>query len=572
MHSLCTSRVTATTKNIVRSTVKKQRLRGRTRHIISTNNNTSFLGTTKTITTQPLTRRKETTFNTIIARSSLNTNTINNDDDNNGKSVSDSMDEKDVFNNVLPAVVVACVGSFLFGFHLGIVNPALDAIANSLGIAGHAQLKSAIVSIILAFAAIGSLLASPLADKLGRRSSLTFCAAPLLVGAGMCAQAMTVSEMLIGRAISGIGVGMASGLVPLYINEISPENFRGTLGSLVQLSICVGILAAVLLGIPYDPNFPALQESISFLTFSFDKWWRSMFYAAGIPALFLGFAAKVIPESPKWLRSQGRIQEAIKAEKLLWGGSYQQKQQQMQLENVQELQQEDEEKLMKKMTENGSSSSSSASWIEALFDPRYRKGVWIGAILFFAQQFAGINAVIYFSTPLFASAGLRYAVMGSVAVCVVNIFGTLLSTKILDKTGRKPLLKKSFLGMGVCCVFLSLAALNPSSSISSYVSLYGTLLYIFAFGMGVGPIPGLLAGELNSERVRAKAMSFAFLSHWVFNFCIGQGFLPIVQKIGIAAVWALFASVSFISSFMAQKFLVETRGKSFAEIDKEMNR
>ena len=301
MHSLCTSRVTATTKNIVRSTVKKQRLRGRTRHIISTNNNTSFLGTTKTITTQPLTRRKETTFNTIIARSSLNTNTINNDDDNNGKSVSDSMDEKDVFNNVLPAVVVACVGSFLFGFHLGIVNPALDAIANSLGIAGHAQLKSAIVSIILAFAAIGSLLASPLADKLGRRSSLTFCAAPLLVGAGMCAQAMTVSEMLIGRAISGIGVGMASGLVPLYINEISPENFRGTLGSLVQLSICVGILAAVLLGIPYDPNFPALQESISFLTFSFDKWWRSMFYAAGIPALFLGFAAKVIPESPKWL-------------------------------------------------------------------------------------------------------------------------------------------------------------------------------------------------------------------------------------------------------------------------------
>ena len=209
------------------------------------------------------------------------------------------LEGKALFDNVLPAVLVACIGSFLFGYHLGIVNPALNSISSSLDIATNAPLKSTIVSIILAFAAVGSLLTGPLADTLGRRSSLTFCAAPLLVGAAMCAQANSITEMLVGRAISGLGVGIASNLVPLYVTEISPEKFRGTLGSLVQLSICVGILVAVLLGIPYDPSFPGLQESVSFLKFNFDTWWRSMFYVAGMPALLMGFAAKVIPESPK---------------------------------------------------------------------------------------------------------------------------------------------------------------------------------------------------------------------------------------------------------------------------------
>jgi len=467
------------------------------------------------------------------------------------------LEGKALFDNVLPAVLVACIGSFLFGYHLGIVNPALNSISSSLDIATNAPLKSTIVSIILAFAAVGSLLTGPLADTLGRRSSLTFCAAPLLVGAAMCAQANSITEMLVGRAISGLGVGIASNLVPLYVTEISPEKFRGTLGSLVQLSICVGILVAVLLGIPYDPSFPGLQESVSFLKFNFDTWWRSMFYVAGMPALLMGFAAKVIPESPKWLRSRGRIEEAVKAENLLWGGS------ESSTASDGTVGSAESETLLK-------SESSTANWIEALFDPRYRKGVWTGGLLFFAQQFAGINAVIYFSTPLFAAAGLRNAVLGSVAVSAVNICGTLVSTKVLDKSGRKPLLKKSFLGMGTCCVFLSLAALNPTLTISSYVSLFGTLLYIFAFGVGVGPIPGLLAGELNSERVRGKAMSFAFLSHWCFNFCIGQGFLPVVEKVGISLVWSFFAAVCFISSALTHKYIIETKGKSFAEIEKEM--
>ena len=467
------------------------------------------------------------------------------------------LEGKVLFNNVLPAVLVACLGSFLFGYHLGIVNPALNAISSSLDIATNASLKSAIVSIILAFAAVGSVLTGPLADTLGRRSSLTFCAAPLLVGPAMCAQANSIGEMLVGRAISGLGVGIASNLVPLYVTEISPEKFRGTLGSLVQLSICVGILVAVLLGIPYDPSFPALQESMSFLKFNFETWWRSMFYVAGMPALLMGFAGKVIPESPKWLRSRGKIDEAVKAENLLWGG-------------VESTAAQDDTSKIEESEALLKSESATANWIEALFDPRYRKGVWIGALLFFAQQFAGINAVIYFSTPLFAAAGLRNAVLGSVAVSAVNIGGTLVSTKVLDKSGRKPLLQKSFLGMGACCVFLSLAALNPTLTISSYVSLFGTLLYIFAFGFGVGPIPGLLASELNSERVRGKAMSFAFLSHWFFNFCIGQGFLPVVEKVGISLVWSFFAAVCFISSALTQKYIIETKGKSFAEIEKEM--
>ena len=475
-------------------------------------------------------------------------------DESGNKSEMAPLEGKEVLNNVLPAVCVACIGAFLFGYHLAVVNPALSAISYHFDIAANATLQSAVVSIILAFAAVGSLITAPLADTVGRRSSLMFCAAPLLVGAAMCAQASSVTEMLVGRAISGLGIGIASNLVPLYVTEISPESHRGTLGSLVQLSICIGILIAVLLGVPYDASFPALQESVSFLNFDLEKWWRTMFYFAGMPALLLGFVAKVIPESPKWLRSRGRIQEAVKAESLLWGNS-----------SASNSSAAIDMEKSTPTTERGM-----ASWYDALFDPRYRKGVWIGAFLFLAQQFAGINAIIYFSTPIFVAAGLRNAVLGSVAVSVVNIAGTLVSTKVLDKSGRIPLLKKSFLGMGTCCAVLALAAMNPTSSISSYVSLFGTLFYIFSFGLGVGPIPGLLAAELNSEKVRGKAMSFAFLSHWGFNFCIGQGFLPAVQKFGIATVWAFFSAVCFISFALAQKYLIETRGKSFEEIEKLM--
>ena len=142
---------------------------------------------------------------------------------------------------VLPAVLVATLGAFSFGYHLGIVNPALEHLARDLGIAANVQIMGAVVSTVLVGATFGSLFAGKLADVFGRKASLSAVAVPLVVGSVMCSFAPNVAMMLLGRLLCGLGIGASSNLVPMYIAEISPEKVRGTLGSLNQLGICVGI-------------------------------------------------------------------------------------------------------------------------------------------------------------------------------------------------------------------------------------------------------------------------------------------------------------------------------------------
>ncbi|KAF3777420.1 putative metabolite transport protein [Nymphaea thermarum] len=163
---------------------------------------------------------------------------------------------------VLPYVGVACLGAILFGYHLGVVNGALDYLAKDLGISENAVLQGWVVSATLAGATLGSFTAGTLADKLGRTKTFMLDAMPLAIGAFLCSTAQSVNTMIVGRLLAGLGIGISSALVPLYISEISPTEIRGTLGSVNQLFICVGILVALIAGLPLAGNpiwYPAAQ-------------------------------------------------------------------------------------------------------------------------------------------------------------------------------------------------------------------------------------------------------------------------------------------------------------------------
>ncbi|KAK4776237.1 hypothetical protein SAY87_024198 [Trapa incisa] len=446
--------------------------------------------------------------------------------------------ERKSSGTVLPYVGVACLGAILFGYHLGVVNGALEYLAKDLGISENTVLQGWIVSTLLAGATVGSFTGGALADKFGRTKTFQLDAIPLVVGAFLCATAQNVQTMIIGRLLSGIGIGISSAIVPLYISEISPTETRGALGSVNQLFICIGILAALIAGLPLSGN---------------PLWWRTMFGVAVVPSVFLAVGMMFSPESPRWLFQRGKIAKAEKAIKTLCGK-----------ERVSEVMQD----------LSGSSQGSAepeAGWFD-LFSSRYWKVVSVGAALFLFQQLAGINAVVYYSTSVFQSAGIESDVAASALVGAANVLGTTVASSLMDKQGRKSLLLISFSGMAASMLLLSLSfTWKILAPYSGSLSVIGTVLYVLSFSLGAGPVPALLLPEIFASRIRAKAVSLSLGMHWISNFVIGLGFLSVVNKFGISSVYLGFSTVCLLAVLYIAANVVETKGRSLEEIELALN-
>jgi MFS family permease len=219
---------------------------------------------------------------------------------------------------------------------------------------------------------------------------------------------------------------------------------------------------------------------------------------------------------------------------------------------------------MLKATENAR-----ISWKEVINN----KGAQIGVVMFLLQQFSGINAIVFFSSSVFASAGITSGALASAAVGLINVIGTVGAASFMDRAGRKQLLKLSFTGMGLSMLIMALGLALPSlAPIAGSIALLGTLVYVLCFAAGAGPVPGLLVPEITGDRIRGTAVALAMGSHWVCNFFVGQMFLPAVSMFGVAGVYTFFAAVCALAVIFVSKQLVETKGKSLKEIEIEMNK
>lgn len=429
---------------------------------------------------------------------------------------------------VAASVAIAALGAFAFGYHLAIVNGSLDAVAATLGFGGDAAKAGAVVSSLLAGATVGSLSGSTVADALGRRGGLVATSLPLLAGALLCASAASLPALLAGRVVAGVGIGLASALVPLYISEVAPARVRGALGSANQLIICVGILGALMANVALPPAA-----------------WRTMFALAAVPAALLGGGMLAAPESPRWLASRGRKAEADTAARTLWGPTG-----------------------PTELTAGATAASAKAATPVSLSSLFASRGVRVGCALFLLQQLAGINAIIYFSSSVFAKAGVTNGAAASAAVGVVNVVGTLAAALAMDRAGRLSLLTASFGGMAAAMLAMAAGLGLPQfASISGPIALAGTIAYIAAFAIGAGPVPGVLASEIAPARLRGLAVSAAMVTHWVFNFAVGQLFLPAVDAVGVAGCYLFFAAVCIAAILFVRAAVVETKGRTLEEIE-----
>ncbi|GAV72173.1 Sugar_tr domain-containing protein [Cephalotus follicularis] len=438
-----------------------------------------------------------------------------------------------------PHVLIASMANFLFGYHIGVMNGPIVSIARELGFEGNSIIKGLVVSIFIAGAFIGSITSGSLVDRLGCRRTFQIATIPLILGAIIGAQAHSLDQILWGRFLVGLGIGVNTVLVPIYISEVAPTKYRGSLGTLCIIGTCLGIIASLLLGIPTEDD---------------PHWWRIMLYVASVPGFILTLGMQFTVDSPRWLCKAGRLDDAKAVMRSLWGEL--------------EVDKAIEEFQLVIKNDGGDLDS---GWLELLVEPHSRVA-FIGGALFVLQQFAGINGVLYFSTLTFQDVGITSGAFASLYVGITNFAGALCASYLIDKEGRRKLLVGSYLGMAVSMFLIVCAISFPiNEDFSHNLSILGTLMYIFTFSIGAGPVTGLIIPELSSSRTRGKIMGFSFSVHWVCNFLVGLFFLDFVEKFGVGPVYTGFGSVSLLSALFAYYFIMETKGRTLEEIEMSLN-
>jgi SP family galactose:H+ symporter-like MFS transporter len=454
---------------------------------------------------------------------------------------------------VIVIASIAATGGLLFGFDTGVISGAIPFIQDFFHLT-DSQVEN-VTALGLIGAVVGALVTGRITDYLGRKKVILASAFVFATGAIWTGMAPTVNQLMVSRFYLGLAIGVSSFAVPLYISEIAPTKIRGTLVSLFQLLITVGILAAYLSDRVFADN--SNLES-----------WRPMLYVGVVPAIILFTGMFFLPETPRWLMSKGREEEGRRV-----------------LSRT-----EDPELLdtvitdMKKEIEIDKKQE---GWKEIL-KPWLRNALIIAAGIMFFQQFVGINTVIYYSPKIFLAAGFKgaeAAIAASVIVGVVNVFFTIVSLFVIDRLGRRKLYFIGVSGITFALICMGLGFMLPGAG--KWFLVISMLVYIAFFAISLGPLGWLIITEVFPTRVRGLGSSIGSLSNWGFNTLVVWTFFKMASAIGnarevvipegkvlsdvcptcVGSVFWIFAAIALIGLVWGYFFIPETKGVTLEEIE-----
>jgi len=442
--------------------------------------------------------------------------------------------ERRRFVNITAAITAT--GGLLFGYDTGVISGALLFIRQDFAPLSP-FMEGIIVSTLLVGAVVGALSGGPLSDRIGRRPTALIAAVVFGAGALAVAFAPGVAFIVFGRFLLGLGVGLASMIVPLYIAEMAPADRRGSLVSLNQLMITIGILLSYIVGVIFAPI----------------EGWRWMFGVALIPALVLFFGMLRLPESPRWLFEHGQLDRA----RAVLGRSRSPEEMDQELQEMQEI------KALEERQE--------AVGYKELLAPFVRPALIIGIGLAIFQQITGINTVIYYAPTILQ--GVGFSEGGAIAatalgVGVVNVGFTILAVRIIDRAGRRPLLIIGLIGMVIS--FALLGVVFATGGAGGAVGLLATIclaLYIASFAISLGPVFWLMISEIYPLRIRGRAMSVASIANWGSNWLVALTFPVLLATLGGAGSFWLFAALGIVAWFFVYFRVPETKGRSLEEIE-----
>lgn len=462
-------------------------------------------------------------------------------------------------NKTLVAVIatVAATGGLLFGFDTGVISGAIPFFQKAFGITD--SWVEIITTAGLVGAVIGAMSSGRIADIVGRKKVILASAIIFMIGAVWSGMSPGPVMLVFARLFLGIAIGVSSFAVPLYIAEISPTKSRGTLVSMFQLLITIGIMVSYL----SDSAF-AVPDGHP----DFNSCWRPMFYVGVIPALIMFVGMLFLPETPRWLISNNNEDKCREV-----------------LQKVEEPQLV-EEVISRMKSDLETDRKNKVDW-RLIFKKWLRVPLIIAIGIMFVQQFTGINTIIYYSPKIFLMAGFadaQAAVWASVSVGVVNVAFTILSLFMIDRLGRRKLYFIGLTGMSIALLALgTIFALQATLGESvKWLSISLVWVYIAFFAISLGPLGWLIISEVFPLSVRGIGSSIGALSNWLFNGIVAFTFFKLVKGLTMpgteiilkgedlgnpAGAFYLYALVGILSIVWGYFYIPETKNVTLEKIE-----
>ncbi|WP_370875073.1 D-xylose transporter XylE [Metabacillus malikii] len=458
--------------------------------------------------------------------------------------------KKNSYFYIVLITLVATLGGLLFGYDTAVISGAEGALqayfTDSLGLSSLVHgitVSSALIGCI-----IGGFVSGYFASNIGRKYSLVIAAVLFILSAlgsaypeflfftkGEPSIALLIT-FNIYRIIGGIGVGLASAVAPMYISEMAPPKIRGTLVSLNQFAIILGMLVV------YFVNYGiANGQTIEWIN---DIGWRYMFLSEAIPAALFLVLLFTVPETPRYLILKNEDKKAMS--------------------------------VLNRLYEKAVATATLVE-IKSSFDKHQGKAklfsfgkaiVIIGILLSVFQQFVGINVALYYAPRIFESmgAGRDASMFQTIIMGLVNVVFTLIAIFTVDKFGRKPLLIIGSIGMTIGMFGVATMAYTNTIGIGTLIFI---IIYTASFMMSWGPVVWVLISEIFPNKIRGQAVAIAVAAQWAANYFISSTY-PAMMEISGGLTYSFYGLMSLLSAIFIWKFVPETKGRSLEELESQL--
>lgn len=435
--------------------------------------------------------------------------------------------------------IVSALGGLLFGYDWVVIGGAKIFYEQFFFITDDPNMQGLAMSIALAGCLLGALTTGTLADGYGRKPLLIIAAFIFLISAYGTGAYDDFIVFLIARFIGGIAIGIASGLSPMYIAEISPAEIRGKLVSLNQLAIVVGILAAQIV------NWALAGDNQQW---NIEMGWRWMFWAEAFPALIFLVLAIIIPESPRWLAMNGKVEKARGIFNRIGGEAYAEQE----LKSIADMPVQKEE-----------------GGLSVLFSKPYRLVLMIGIIVAVFQQWCGTNVIFNYAQEIFQGAGydVDNTFINIVVTGIANLIFTFVAIYTVDRLGRRALM---LIGAGgLAAIYLMLGACYYFQ-VSGIFMVALVVLAIACYAMSLGPVTWVLLSEIFPGKVRGIAVATSTFALWMGSFTLTYSFPFLNQGLGTYGTFWIYTAICALGFVYFYRVLPETKGKSLEELENKL--